>query len=250
MRARWAMALLCALAGCEGTTAATQRRPRVTMGARLSPGVFHEALEAVTPMARRCLGAGDRITVEGTFHGRDGRFTVERVGAASRDTAEGPRQCVAVVLENARVPPFGERRRRRLSWTVAGPEITPEVQAMMSDAGAREAPAAPVVASIDERTVTALIEAEHREFQACYEAELRATPGIRGDVELRLVISPDGAVSEADFTAPEGMEPVCHCILGRLRELRYPRPQRGSVEMRYPFHFEPGVEVRGTGSAM
>lgn len=241
--------LCVAFAGCEATAPAPRPRGRVTRGVRLSERVFHEALERVTPMALRCLSAGDRITVDGTFHGRDGRFEIDRVGSETNATDNAARQCVAVVLENARVPPFGNRRRR-MQWTVAGPDVSPAVQALLNDRDGGAGPVAPVVGSIDERVVTGLIEGEHQEFQACYETELRAVPGIHGEVEFRLVITPEGAVSEADFTAPPGMEPVCHCILGRLRQLTYPRARNGSVEMRYPFRFEPGVEVRGTGTAM
>ena len=110
--------------------------PRVRRG-HPSGAAVHGAFEAVNARAERCLGAGDRVTVEGFFEGTQGEFFVERVGTASSATRVAVQQCVAGVMEEARVRPFGGLRHDA-TWTVAGREVSAAVRAMMArDAEAR-----------------------------------------------------------------------------------------------------------------
>ena len=107
---RVALAFLCV--GCASASVPARAR-------RTRPGgvVVYAALEAVTPLAQRCLQPGDRVTVDGFFDGPTGWYRVERVGTASPRTRVAVQQCVALEMEAARVRPF-TAERRDATWTV------------------------------------------------------------------------------------------------------------------------------------
>lgn len=226
---RAAVAVL-ALAGCAGAPA--RRAPR----ARPSDAAVHEAFEAVAARAERCLGEGDRVTVEGFFEGRTGGFFVERVGAASASTRVAAQQCVAGAMEQARVGSFSAARRDA-TWTVAVRELSAAVRAMMrEDAGA---PSPPVTGEVDAAAVLSTVRAEGAEMQRCYEDALRASPGLAGRLELRFTISVDGRITHAVASGPPGFRAVGHCILGRLRALAWPAARGASVDFEVPLSFAP-----------
>lgn len=224
---RWLLAL--ALVGCAST-------PRVGPRARPSGRAVHAAFEAMGGRAARCLGARDRVTVEGFFDGRTGEFFVERVGTASPDTRVSVQQCVAGVMEEARVRPFGEARFDA-AWTVAVPEVSDAVRAMMDGGAAPPVPA--LMGEIDAPAVLAQLRREQVEVRRCYEDALRGAPALRGAVELRFTVSVDGRITHAVASGPRGFRPVGHCVLGRLRALAWPAARGASVDFVVPLSFAP-----------
>lgn len=222
------LALCCA--GCAGAPVHTRRT-------RPTGVVVHAALEAVTPLAQRCLQPGDRVTVDGFFDGPTGWYRVERVGTASDHTRVAVQQCVAMEMESARVRPF-TADRRDATWTVAVPQVSAAVRAMLrGDAGASVETA--LMGDIDSRAVLAIVRGEHAETQRCYEDALRGTPGLRGTLELRFTISVDGRITHAVASGPPGFGAVGHCILGRLRTLAWPMARTASVDFVTTLHFAP-----------
>ncbi len=231
---RWCVVAL-ALVGCASTTATARLR------ARPSSRAVRAAFEALTPRASRCLGATDRVTVEGFFDGRTGEFFVERVGTATNETRVSTQQCVAGVMEQARVRPFGEGRFDA-SWTVAVPEVSAAVRAMLADGGA-PARVAEVVGEVDAEAVLAVVRRERAEAQRCYEDALRGAPSLRGRVELRFTLSVDGRITYAIASGPRGFRAVGHCVLGRLRALAWPAARGAPVDFVVPMTFEPRDSV-------
>lgn len=205
-----------------------------------SGAAVHAAFEAVGARAERCLGAGDRVTVEGFFEGTRGEFFVERVGTASSATRVAVQQCVAGVMEEARVRPFGGLRHDA-TWTVAGREVSAAVRAMLTrDA---EAPTAAVMGAVDARAVMATLQAEGGEMRRCYEDALRGARRLRGSVELRFTLSVDGRITHAVASGPPGFRPVGHCIFGRLRTLAWPAARGAAVDFVVPMSFAPRNEA-------
>ncbi len=221
-----------ALLGCAGAAVPT-RSARLP---RYDETRATEALERASVRAARCLGVEDRVTVEGWFEGESGRFQVERSGAASRGTTEATRQCVATWLETARVGAFrGARRATR--WTVAGSALSAAVRAMMAERAVPRDES--LMGTLDWRAAITVVLSERREMRLCYETALRGDPSAAGRVVLRLVLSVDGRITEADFDAPAVLRDVGHCILGRLRTLEYPQPRGAPVELVLPMAFRP-----------
>lgn len=197
---------------------------------------MHAAFEAVSARASRCLGARDRVTVEGFFDGRTGEFFVERVGTASSETRVSVQQCVAGVMEQASVRPFGETRFDA-AWTVAVPEVSDAVRAMMD--GGAEVPSGELVGEVDAEGVLAELRRAQPEARRCYEDALRGAPTLRGSVELRFTLSVDGRITHAVASGPRGFRGVGHCILGGLRARSWPAAQRASVDFVVPMSFAP-----------
>lgn len=231
---RWCVVAL-ALVGCASTAATARLR------ARPSGRAVHAAFEALMPRASRCLGATDRVTVDGFFDGRTGEFFVERVGTATSETRVSVRECVAGVMEQARVRPFGEGRFDA-SWTVAVPEVSAAVRAMLADGGAPTR-VAEVVGEIDARAVAVTLRGQLHELRRCYEDALRGDASLRGRLELRFTLSVDGRITYAIASGPRGFRPVGHCILGRLRSLAWPAARGAPVDFMFPITFEPGNTV-------
>jgi hypothetical protein len=76
------------------------------------------------------------------------------------------------------------------------------------------------------------------EIQFCYEKQLTKQAGIAGRVLVEWTVKPDGSVSmsraaEATLSSPAAVQ----CMLDRVKTWKFPRPQGGSVTVRYPFVF-------------
>ena len=75
-------------------------------------------------------------------------------------------------------------------------------------------------------------------IQACYERQLIVSPGLAGKIVFDWVISTSGSVSSArQVSSSLRNAAVANCILQQIRSWRFPQPQGGSVQVRYPFVF-------------
>lgn len=126
-------------------------------------------------------------------------------------------------------------------------------------AGCAMPPAAAVSPPMTERLPPALIQKVIRfgndDYRSCYVAGRARNAGLKGFVEMRLVIGESGSVTEAvdiDRAPPGPMdwgaakhEPslpdpqVRACLVGQFKKLRFP-PPGGVVTVTYPLVFEPG----------
>lgn len=84
----------------------------------------------------------------------------------------------------------------------------------------------------------------HRdEARACYDAALKAHPGIEGNLDIKFTIDPKGTVT--DGAADEGKsdihEPgVVTCIVGVLKKIKFAEHPKGlETRAHYPFNFHP-----------
>ena len=233
MRLAWALVLL----GCAAPVRAM--RPRGP-----SRGAALAAFEALDATAVRCLGPDDRVTVEGFFEGATGRYFVERVGVASPRTSLSAQQCVANVMERARVPAFAAERSEAV-WTVHGAEVSAAVRAMLS-ADASVGPAGPVLGGSDARAVLVQVRAQTGALRRCYDDARVGRPSLAGRVEVRLTLSVDGRVTGAVANVSRGMREVGVCALGVLRALAWPAARGASVDFAFPFQFDPPRDDAGT----
>jgi hypothetical protein len=79
-------------------------------------------------------------------------------------------------------------------------------------------------------------------IQACYEAGLKAKPGLHGSVNVDFVVAPDGKVARAARSESDDAldDPTTvDCILGAIRKLEFPEPKGGRVFINYPLRLEP-----------
>lgn len=91
---------------------------------------------------------------------------------------------------------------------------------------------------LDKEIIRRMIRREIGAIRACYERELLKQPKLQGRLVVRFVIEPDGSVSEA--RAETSLDPnVDTCVLARFQRMTFPKPDGGSVVVRYPVIFQP-----------
>jgi hypothetical protein len=78
-------------------------------------------------------------------------------------------------------------------------------------------------------------------FRLCYEAGLRANPGLTGRIATKFVIGRDGAVmqaSDAGSDLPD--QNVVACVVRSFNSLSFPAPEGGVATVTYPLTLSPG----------
>jgi TonB family protein len=81
------------------------------------------------------------------------------------------------------------------------------------------------------------------EARACYDKGLKDHPGIEGDLTVKFVIDPQGAVTDASVDSSKSTinEPtVGACIVDIIKKIKF-APSKGGFETRanYPYNFHP-----------
>jgi TonB family protein len=109
-----------------------------------------------------------------------------------------------------------------------------EVKGVVRD----EAPS--VDGTIDAGVIAKEIRRRMGAVRACYERELKRNPQLGGKVVVRFVIGANGAVTEAEIESNTMQDDaVGECIVANIKRFRFPPPEGGSVEVSYPFVFQP-----------
>lgn len=83
-------------------------------------------------------------------------------------------------------------------------------------------------------------------IEACYQRAQPANPGLRGNIVVNFVVSPEGSVPHA-AALEEGTdlpdEGVIDCVLDVFRKLRFEAPVGGRAVVTYPLKFEPSDDT-------
>jgi Ca-activated chloride channel family protein len=95
---------------------------------------------------------------------------------------------------------------------------------------------------IDAESVRMVVRHHLPQIRACYERALKGSPGLAGIIEIRLVISGEGRVRQAEVDRNStGHEGLGKCIALTMSRWRFPRPVGGvEIEVIYPFSFARG----------
>jgi len=109
-----------------------------------------------------------------------------------------------------------------------------EVKGIVKD----EAPS--VDGTIDAGVIAREIRRRMGAIRACYERELKRNPQLGGKIVVRFVIGANGAVTEAEVESNSMQDDaVAECIVMNIKRFRFAAPEGGSVEVSYPFVFQP-----------
>jgi outer membrane biosynthesis protein TonB len=91
--------------------------------------------------------------------------------------------------------------------------------------------------NLDGKSVARKIRARKRAFQACYERELKRNPSLKGKLVLEVTVGENGRVADI-FVADNALNnAVANCIKGKMRSIRFPKPEGGEATFSYPFVF-------------
>jgi TonB family protein len=91
--------------------------------------------------------------------------------------------------------------------------------------------------------IQTIVMARRDEARACYDKGLKDHPGIEGDLTVKFVIDPTGAVTDASVDSSKSTihEPgVGTCVVEVIKKIKF-APSKGGFETRanYPFNFHP-----------
>ena len=93
--------------------------------------------------------------------------------------------------------------------------------------------------SLDPDAVHAVIEANRQTLQICYERVLAMNPVLEGQIDVNLVIEPNGKPSMVCSSASSlESSKVVSCVLSSIARFRFP-PQSEQVATVYPVSFSP-----------
>jgi hypothetical protein len=98
----------------------------------------------------------------------------------------------------------------------------------------------PMIGELDPRLVETTIKKYRHELQTCFEKALRRDKLTRGSMEWRWRIDSTGKLDELELvkSSIEDVE-MARCVRQKMNAWRFPKPRRGSVEVTYPFEFNP-----------
>ncbi len=91
--------------------------------------------------------------------------------------------------------------------------------------------------------IQARVAANRDAARACYDEGLKAHPGLDGDLTVKFVIDPKGAVSEVTIDAAKTRildDGVQKCVMNVIKAMKFPESPRGfETRASYPFNFHP-----------
>jgi TonB family protein len=94
--------------------------------------------------------------------------------------------------------------------------------------------------SLDQDLIRRVVRAHGPEIEACYEAALDRDAEANGIVLVAFTIGTSGEVTAATIEQSDIADRTLHaCMRGAVQKWLFPRPEGGSVEVRYPFVLVP-----------
>ena len=97
-----------------------------------------------------------------------------------------------------------------------------------------------VLGALDPEIIRGIVREHADQIRYCYESELTRTPGISGEIIMKLVINGDGKVTQAS-TAETQMKSanVEGCLATKIKTWIFPKPKGGGIVIvNYPFVFK------------
>ena len=98
----------------------------------------------------------------------------------------------------------------------------------------------PLIGEIEPSLVEKTIEKYRFELQLCFELALRRNQLTRGVMEWKWRIDSRGQISDISLVSTTIVDQrMTECVRDKMGKWRFPRPRRGSIEVSYPFEFNP-----------
>ena len=121
------------------------------------------------------------------------------------------------------------------------------------DAGPKAGPGHSQEPGRKREDIQTIVMSRRDEARACYDKGLKDHPGIEGDLTVKFVIDPQGAVTDASVDSSKStiIEPgVGACIVDIIKKIKF-APSKGGFETRanYPYNFHPKTFGKGDAGA-
>lgn len=115
---------------------------------------------------------------------------------------------------------------------------------------AANAAAANGEASRERDGIQAAVQARRPEARACYDAAQKEKPTLEGDIVIRWVITPEGAIDQAQLDADKSTikdTKLADCLIGVIKTIKFQASPKGfETRANYPFNFHPKNPARAT----
>lgn len=95
--------------------------------------------------------------------------------------------------------------------------------------------------TLDRNSIRDVVSSHRDELGFCFAWQLHSRPELGGRLTMELTIGTDGQVTEARVADDQlGDETVARCFRNVTQRMRFPAPEGGEVQVRYPFILSPG----------
>ncbi|MGE0545783.1 MAG: AgmX/PglI C-terminal domain-containing protein [Kofleriaceae bacterium] len=92
-----------------------------------------------------------------------------------------------------------------------------------------------IIGEYDKSIVRRYIQRNAPKLAYCYEHQLLASPGIAGEILANFFIAPNGTVQSSNAAGFDST--VASCVADVIKNIEFPKPGEGGVEVKYPFTF-------------
>lgn len=98
----------------------------------------------------------------------------------------------------------------------------------------------PIIGTVDPRLIQKTVDRSRFELQLCYELALRRNQAAEGLMEWRWHLDTKGRVSDLELVDTHINDgKMIACIRDKLSRWNWPKPQKGTVQVSFPFWFKP-----------
>ncbi len=97
----------------------------------------------------------------------------------------------------------------------------------------------PLIGEIDPHLIEELVQSRKFELQLCFELALRRNQNLAGSMMFQWRLDSRGTLSDLELVSSSIADrPMISCVKSKIASWRFPRPKRGSVQIKYPLVFE------------
>ena len=203
--------------------------------ARITVKIAEEGAELATLKAALVLLKGHYgLDVEAVrmnvVSSSDGAWVQDLLAAAQRSEATQPKPWMeGAIAENNE---FGGIRAVALKTYAA-----PKKEKVKAPAKPKALP--PALGYCQKRDIERVMKSRRGAFKFCYQRSLQMNPSLSGKIVTRFRINEEGKVTNAIVLSNTmGDRNVPKCLVSNVKKLKFPRPQGGQCEVRWPFNFQ------------
>ncbi len=141
---------------------------------------------------------------------------------------------ISITSQNQQVSYLSPEKLRNLNAKVA------RIQASTFDLQKAGMVKEPLLGEINPRIISQTISKNRFDLQLCFELALRRNQGLSGTMEWQWRLDSRGKISDIELlTSSIKDRKMIRCVRKKIANWKFPRPRKGSVEIRYPFYFSP-----------
>ena len=114
------------------------------------------------------------------------------------------------------------------------------IQAAIFDPDKPKVVREPLIGSLDPRKIQETVDKYRFELQLCYELALRRNQQLSGSMEWQWHLDSTGDIYDIELLQSSIQDQqMIQCVKQKIASWNWPKPQKGSIQISFPFHFKP-----------